>query len=53
MFKFKFIKFQIIFKNNIIAVGSFTQGVEISLLIEFDIGNASGKGILQLLFIQV
>ena len=35
------------------AVCRFTQGVEMSLLIEFNVGNASGKGILQLLFVQV
>ena len=35
------------------AVCRFMQIVEMPLLIEFDIGNASGKGILQLLFFQI
>ena len=35
------------------AVCRFTQVVEMPLLTEFDVGNASGKGILQLLFFQI
>ena len=38
---------------NFMLVCRFTQVVEISLLTEFTVGNASGKGILQLLFVQV